>query len=344
MRRSWPLKTGVSYFGNRFLRHFRKDLRQIRRAHCNFIVLTFSETDLQYYEGTMRDFVKASHDEGLEVYLDPWGVGHAFGGESYSEFLLYHPEARQVSSKGEVLPIACLNSSLFHQFLRRWCEAAFRMKIDTFFWDEPHFYLFRKPAEKRLWSCRCSVCQALFRKREGYRMPTERTPDVERFREWTLIRFLKHFCDFTKKEGFRNAVCFLPRVFDRDSLKDWSKVAALPSVDIVGTDPYWHPRQDVRSYVGSHAEELVALTRRTHKEPQIWILNYRIPRGDEKKILLATRVAYEAGIRNLAAWSYWGTGPMSWLTSADPDRVWKTLARAYGELHKKARSPALKQS
>ena len=332
---SFPLKTGISYFGNRFLRHFQKDLREIRRAHCNFIVLTFSETDLQYYEGTMRDFVKASHDKGLEVYLDPWGVGRAFGGESYSEFLLHHPEARQVSSVGGSLPIACLNHPLFHQFMRRWCEAAFRMKIDTFFWDEPHFHLFRNPSRSRQWSCRCTVCQALFRKWEGHRMPESYTSQVEAFREWTLFRFLKRFCDFTKREGFRNAVCFLPRskVFDRDSLKDWSRVARLPSVDILGTDPYWHPRQDLRGYVGAHAEELVTLTRLYHKEPQLWILNYRIPRGDEKKISLAIQTAYEAGVRNFAAWSYWGTGQMSFLASQDPDRVWGTLAKAYKKLH-----------
>ena len=329
------MKTGVSYFGNRFLRHFLKDLREIRRASCNFIVLTFSETDLQYYEGTMRDFVKASHDKGLEVYLDPWGVGRVFGGESYTEFLLHHPEARQVSVRGNPLPIACLNHPRFHQFLRRWCEAAFKMKIDTFFWDEPHFYLFRN-ASRREWSCRCSVCQGLFRKREGHRMPTECTPAVQRFRERTLVQFLQRLCGFTKREGFRNAVCFLPRakVFERDSLKDWSKVAALPSVDVVATDPYWRPDQDVRSFVGSHAEELVTLTRRYQKEPQIWILSYRIPKGDERKIPLAIQTAYEKGIRNFAAWSYWGTGQMSFLASQNPDKAWKTLARAYQNLHR----------
>jgi len=166
-------------------------------------------------------------------------------------------------------------------------------------------------------------------------MSEARTPEVEAFREWTLVQFLKRFCDFTRREGFRNAVCFLPRIFDRDSLKDWSKVASLPSVDIVGTDPYWHPTQDVQSYVGSHAEELVMLTRRYQKEPQLWILNYRIPRGHETKISLAIRVAYDIGIRNFAAWSYRGTEPMSVLTSDYPTKVWRTLARAYRALRRR---------
>ena len=336
------MKTGVSYFGNWFLKHFLKDLEEIRRASCNFIVLTFSETDLQYYEQTARDFVKASHDKGLKVYLDPWGVGRAFGGESYTEFLLHHPEARQVSAKGVPLPIACLNHPRFQQFLRRWCEAAFQMRIDTFFWDEPHFHLFRK-ASPRQWSCRCVVCQKLFLKREGYRMPTVRASAVERFREWTLVQFLKRLCDFTKREGFRNAVCLLPRakVFERDSLRDWSKVAALSSVDIVATDPYWRPDQDIQRYVGSHAQELVTLTRRYQKEPQIWILSYRIPKGDEKKIPLAIQTAYDQGIRNFAAWSYWGTGQMSFLSSQNPSKVWKILAEAYRSLHRGKTRPFL---
>ena len=120
MAKLFPLKTGVSYFGNYFPRHFKKDVREIARRGCNTITLTFSEQDLQYYPGTMKDMVKASHDAGLEVYIDPWAVGRVFGGESYSEFLVHQTDARQIGSDGKMLPIACLNHPAFQDFLKKW--------------------------------------------------------------------------------------------------------------------------------------------------------------------------------------------------------------------------------
>ena len=50
------LKTGVSYFGSRIQRHVREDMRDIREHNCNFVVHTFSETDLEFYKDTMKEF------------------------------------------------------------------------------------------------------------------------------------------------------------------------------------------------------------------------------------------------------------------------------------------------
>ncbi len=336
MAKFFPLKTGVSYFGNYFLGHFKRDLKTMVRGGCNFIVLTFSELDLQYYRGTMKDMVKASQDAGLEVYLDPWGIGRVFGGESYSEFLVRQPQTCQVSSTGKRLPIACLNHPLFQDFLMEWCEAGFEFKIDYFFWDEPHFHLFKhEEREKGLWSCRCPVCQKQFEQKFGKQMPKTYTAEVRLFRESSVVRFLKKFCNIAKKEGFRNAVCLLPDIYSQYAFRDWEKVAAIKTVDVFGTDPYWHfGVSDVATFVRGYARRVVALSRKYRKEPQIWILNFRIRKGKERDISLAIRAAYEEGIRNFAAWSYWGTGQMSYLRSDNPNRVWQTLSRAYRSLHK----------
>ncbi|MCM8781774.1 MAG: hypothetical protein NC828_01820 [Candidatus Omnitrophica bacterium] len=42
--------------------------------------------------------------------------------------------------------------------------------------------------------------------------------------------------------------------------------------------------------------------------------------------------AYKEGIRNLAAWSYQGTGCMSSLASDDPQKVWETLGMAFNRI------------
>ena len=85
------IKTGVSYFGNRILRHVREDMEDIRAHNCDFVVHTVSEEDMAFYKGTMKDIVAVSRDAGLEVYLDPWAVGGIFGGETYSKFIQRNP-------------------------------------------------------------------------------------------------------------------------------------------------------------------------------------------------------------------------------------------------------------
>jgi len=333
MANPFPFKAGVSYFGNYFLKHFQEDLKEIVRGGCNTLVLTFSEQDLQYYRGTMKDFVKASHDAGLEVYLDPWAVGKVFGGESYSEFLVRHSEVRQISSEGEPLPIACLHHPTFQEFLKAWCDVGFELGTDYFFWDEPHFHIFEGELAKRVWSCRCSYCQQHFETQFKKPMPEKLTEEVALFRQDAIVRFIQMFCDYTKKEGFKNAVCLLPEIFSEHALQDWSYVAKIESLDIIGTDPYWHlGNSDVKTFVQEYAKRVYQLAVAYHKEPQLWILNFRIKKGEEKHIETALEVAYQEGIRNFAAWSYLGTSPMSFLKSDDPAKVWETLTNTYQRL------------
>ena len=95
------MKLGASYFGNRTLRHVEKDMEKMVQDGCNLVVHTMSEHDIAYYSQTMIDIVKVSKDIGLEVFLDPWGVGRVFGGESFSTFVKMFPEAKQRLSFNE---------------------------------------------------------------------------------------------------------------------------------------------------------------------------------------------------------------------------------------------------
>jgi len=50
----------------------------------------------------------------------------------------------------------------------------------------------------------------------------------------------------------------------------WSKVAAIPSLDIFGTDPYWlWFKKPVAEFVGDFSREVMQMARQFHKEPQI---------------------------------------------------------------------------
>ena len=91
------MKLGVTYFGNRFVRHYvERDLPEIVAAGCDYVVHTVSEYDLAFLSGEISALVDATHQAGLEAWLDCWGVGGLFAGEAFSDFLLRHPESWQV--------------------------------------------------------------------------------------------------------------------------------------------------------------------------------------------------------------------------------------------------------
>ena len=158
------MKLGASYFGNRIVRYVAQDMKNMVDHHCNYVIHTFSENDFHFYRGTMKEIVKVSHDAGLGVYIDPWGVGKVFGGEAFSDFVMNNPQALQVLSDGKPVGVACLNHPDFRAFMKDWIDAAVETGADCLFWDEPHFYL---PSwmggRQNTWGCLCAVCQQKFK-------------------------------------------------------------------------------------------------------------------------------------------------------------------------------------
>lgn len=341
------MKLGVSYFGSRMPDDVAADMKAIRDNGCNFVVHTFSEEDLEFYCGTMEKIVRACKKQALEVWLDPWGVGKTWGGETYSEFIAKDVSTMQVNAEGHLVPAACLNNPKYRKFMLKWTDAAVDIGADVIFWDEPHFYIYPEdegcpPAQQNAgragkgWACRCKICQNLFEKRFKKDMPVAMDEDVRLFKEDCLVDFLKFLCDYAKKKGITNSMCYLP--FENSStFRDWSKVAKIDSLDIIGTDPYWRKGQtapQVKERVAAFCKKILKLSREYNKEGQIWILNFGIKKGEEKNIEAAINAAYKEGIRNIAAWSYYGTYQMSHLASDDPKKVWQMLGNMYKRLGK----------
>lgn len=336
MKTDHDVHTGVSYFGNRNPRHFVQDLEEILRHHCSFILLTFSENDQEFYLETMAEFVELAKGVNLEVHLDPWGVGRVFGGEACSSFALKNLHTLQRFPDNTKAPACCMNHPEFRQFMFKWIDDAVAIGGDVLFWDEPHFYLDWQ-SEDRLanWTCCCSHCRERFRESTGEELPESFTPEVSRFREDSIVDFLALLCDYAKKKGVRNAICLLPFQEQAYGVVNWERVAAIPSLDIFGTDPYWmFFNRRIDPYVVHHARLVSELCKKHGKEPQIWVQNFAIPAGREDEIREAIAVAYAEGVRNFAAWSYYGSAYMSWVKSEDPDRVWDTLGEVYEEMRR----------
>lgn len=338
------MKSGVSYFGNRIPKHVREDLQDMVDHGVNFVVHTFAEEDLQFYRRTMGEIVKITHEVGLEVYLDPWGVGGIFGGESYSNFVATNLDARQVLADGSLAPAACLNNPGFRQFMREWVSAGAEVGADVLFWDEPHFYVAWESSDQdqRQWACRCQSCQDLYQKRYSSPMPQHLTQEVQKFKQASVVDFLGEMCNLSHQLGMKNAICLLPHENINIGITDWSEVARIESVDVFGTDPYWIGQQEgVEELVRRFSRRVRQICDRYGKEPQIWIQAFKIPAGREKEVATAVRIAYDEGIRNLAAWSYLGGEYMSCIRSDHPSLVWEILGDAYKDcLQREGETPS----
>jgi sugar phosphate isomerase/epimerase len=328
------LKTGVAYHDVRNVRHAREDLQDMLAHHCNFVVHTLSETDLSFYMQTMKEIVRISKDLGMETYIDPWGVGRIFGGEALSAFVGNTIDARQILANDKSVPAACMNSPEFRSFMRLWTEAAADTGADVAFWDEPHFYTGDWVGGQRSWACRCPACQKIFKDKYGRPMPREMDGDVVRFREQTVVDFFKELCDHARACGMKNALCVLPEQDAAHGTTGWEALAAIPSLDIFGTDPYWAINgKPLESYCREKTREAKTLCEKYGRELQMWVQAFLIQEGKEDEVMQAAEFLYDEGARNIAAWSYGGGGWMI-VRSDNADKVWSNLGKVFEKLHK----------
>jgi hypothetical protein len=284
----------------------------------------------------MVELIQLSKDGGLQVYVDPWGVGRVFGGEATSDFAFKNRDVCQVMSTGETAPAACMNNPRFCDFMKKWIDDAVEIGADVLFWDELHFFIDWdniKADKPPRWACWCVYCKSKFQSMFGAPLPKTMGDDVQSFREASTVEFLTMLCDYAHDKKLKNAVCLLPHRERKFGATDWNRIAAIESLDIFGTDPYWvYFDRNISEFVGGLSREIMMLSRQYNKEGQIWIQNFKIPRGREEEIREAIAVAYAEGVRNLAAWSFYGTAYMSYIKSDDPQKVWDTLGEVYGQL------------
>ena len=286
------MKTGVSYILTRDLSQARQDLAEIATC-CDFVVHTFSETDLYYHRQNMREIIKLSREQGLTTYLDPWGVGGVFGGETFSHFVAENPGAC-LKKRGKPVPVADIGNIKFRKFMKEWLAIALDMKPDVIFWDEPH--------------------------QTGLKYNQQDTKKI--------IGFLTEMTSLVSQHGVKNAICVYPQS-ESMALKLWEKIAALKTIDIFGTDPYWLLWNKKLDFVEDFAKKVYNLCKEHHKEAQLWIQGFKIPAGREPEISQAVEIAAKAGIQNIAAWSYDAGSLVDQLNSADPKLVWQTVKQAF---------------
>jgi N-acetylmuramic acid 6-phosphate etherase len=324
------MSIGVSYFGNRILRHVATDMEDLAARGFTGVLHTFSENDHAHYREQIDQLVRVSHEAGLRVQVNPWGVGHLFGGEAESRFTAEHPEVGQVMSDGRRIGAGCPNHPRFRAFLRDWATAAVETGADEVFWDEPHWaHPSRFASDPGGWACRCEHCHEAYARLIGGELPSAFTPEVRRLREASLVDALGELVRHVRELGGRNTVCLLPLTEGPLGLHDWDAVAALDGLDVLATDPYWKAfGQPVGPFVRDFSDRVLDLARRHDVEAQIWIQGFGLGPEDEDDIRTAADTARAAGVEDLWTWGYEACGHMPGLGTRDPARVWQVLCDA----------------
>ncbi len=322
---------GVSYFGNRILRHVAADMDDLAARGFTGVLHTMSENDLTYYRDTLGRIVEISHAAGLFVQVGPWGLGRTFGGEAESLFVANHPHVGQVLDSGRPVAAGCLNSSAYREFVRSWAAAAVETGADRIFWDEPHWAHpahFDEPLER--WGCHCPRCVQRWCDETGDDdMPTELTAEVRVFRERCLVEFLGELTAYVASLGGRSTVCLLPHTSGSLGVADWSAVARLPGVATLATDPYWQAfKEPVGPFVTEFSERVAQQAVAAGIDPQIWIQGFRLGPEDADDIYAAVAAARAAGVHDLWTWGYEACGHMSYLGTRAPEQVWEILCDA----------------
>ena len=114
---------------------------------------------------------------------------------------------------------------------------------------------------------------------------------------------------------------------------DWEKVARIAAIDVLGTTPFWQLwGRELDEYVGYFSRKVASLGKAYGKEPQVWLQGFLIPAGREAEIEKGAQVAYEAGVRNIAAWGFRGCAHMAAVRSERPEEVWRVLGRTFASL------------
>jgi N-acetylmuramic acid 6-phosphate etherase len=320
-------RAGCSYFGVRIPRHVQRDMADLAARGYRGVLHTFSENDLAYYRDTMAEIVAISHAAGLAVQASPWGLGRTFGGEAESRWVAFHPEECQVLDDGRRVAAACLNSPAYREFCKEWADWVLECGVDSVFWDEPAWVV---PAHVGIddaarWTCRCDRCAERF----GGPVPGELTPEVRRFREESVVGFLREVTAHVAARGGTNTICLLPATEGTQGLADWDEVAALPDLATLATDPYWkHWNEAAGPFVRRFARLLRETADRRRIGAQLWLPSFGLDQGDIPELEAAVAAAREEGVDDLWTWGYEACRHMTALATPAASLVWDAVSTA----------------
>jgi hypothetical protein len=337
------LRTGVAYHGNRMLKHVHEDMADIIQHNFNLVVHMFSHTDWDRHRSIMKEIIAITEGLGLDVWVDNWGIGGPPGDKSH--FLAYYPDSHQIDSNGVMDPVrACLNSPDFRKFTKEWIDAVHDIGGKSIFWDEPHLagrdVVDGKPS---VWTCMCPKCAGLFEQRYDKPMPKAFTSEVEQFRVWTVVDYFDEMTRYSKKKEMENIVCVMLGDTHGISLATIDEISRLECLDNVGSDPYFFDEglvgdkdKILYDFVHKATRKNLEISEKYHKDHNVWVQGFGLPKGHEEEIVIASDAAYDAGARTILVWGFRGSESNDY-RMANPELAWKTIGDAMHRITERER-------
>ena len=343
------LLTGVAYHGNRMLSHAENDMKEIVRADMDVVLHMYSHTDWTRHKAVLKDMIAVSEHAGLEVWVDNWGLNGPPG--DISHFLAYYPDSHTYWSDGEMLPThACLNSPDLRAFIKKWIDDVYEIGGRTVFWDEPHIPMRGREDGKIVFGCRCARCQKLFAERYNRPMPETMDADamdadVLEFRNDTIVDYFREITAYSQSLGMKNVCCVMFVDSYRSDFDLLDRICSLPTMENIGTDPYWYGHKDVNPYqfVYERSKRTVDMAEQYKKDHNLWIQTYAVPRGREEEIIQATEAAYDAGARTILAWGFNGSESNTY-RAENPLRTWEITVEAMKRIRSMERDRILAEN
>ena len=314
---------GVTYIPSHLPAHVAADMRHLAEMGCTEVLFAIQENHIHTLTGALAFGAALAQEESLRPYAVIWGYANTFGGGRMSKVMLDDPEMWCQTREGARYAHACLNNPKVVDRFVEYAALCREHGYQGIFVDEP---------TKQ--ECFCAHCQRAFAASSSVGLELGvGTLEYAAFRAEVVRHYTEAVCRRVKAAdaSFITTTCVMPR--DRDT---WGQVAAIPELDVFGTDPYWlvsSGRMTLADAVGL-AIEAKRIGEEHGKLSQVWLNCWRIPAGREEDIYEGGKALADVGCDSLCTWSYRG-GLGTNEACDDPELAWASVVRLYRQLAEK---------
>lgn len=314
------MQLGVSYIASHLPNHIAADMRELKDIGCTEVLFALQENHIVYLKGALKYGASIAKEHGLTPYVVVWGYANTFGGGRISTILLEDLEMWRVLADGSKQAFGCLNNpKLVDKFIEitDLCRAN---GFEGMFVDEPTTQ-----------ECFCEHCRRGFSEAYGkVLIESIGTAEYKAFQNITVSRYTDSLCKRVKAldPNQKTMACVMPT--DRECFE---AVAAIPELDIFGTDPYWLLTNGAMTIEQAcdYAQQTKDICIEKKKTSQIWLNGWAIKTGLEEEVYTGGKALAEIGCDSFYTWSF--RGALGTNEECErPDATWASVSKLYREL------------